>query len=78
MGKNVTVNGITRIICSIKLGVVGTHVASLSLHCDVRCDDYLNSGNLVVERTSILHYHGCLVRGRSMLFVRIGHRLLVT
>lgn len=41
-GKNVTVNGMTRIFCNIKLGVVGPHVESLSLHCDVEREDYLN------------------------------------
>ena len=42
MGKNVAVNGMTRIFFNIKLGVVGPHVESLSLHCDVNCEDYLN------------------------------------
>lgn len=42
MGKYVAVNGMTRIFCNIKLGVVGPHVESLSLHCDVKCEDYLN------------------------------------
>jgi len=41
-GKHVTVNGMTRIFCNVKLGVVGTHVESLSHHCDVKCEDYLN------------------------------------
>lgn len=42
MGKNVPVNGMTRIFCNIKLGVVGPHVESLRLHCDVKCEDYFN------------------------------------
>lgn len=42
MEKNVSVNGMTQIFCNVKLGVVGTHVESLSLHCDVKCEDYLN------------------------------------
>jgi hypothetical protein len=43
MGKNVTVNGMTRIFCNIKLGVVGPHVESLSLHCDIKCDVHVNA-----------------------------------
>jgi len=31
-----------------------------------------------MERTSILYHHGCLVRGQSVLFVRIDHPVLVT
>lgn len=43
MEKNVTVKGMTRIFCNIKLGVVDPHVESLSLHCDVECGDYFNT-----------------------------------
>jgi hypothetical protein len=67
-------NEMTRIIFGINLRVVGPRVERVSFHCDVKVSRLIGHfGNLVMERMSILYHQGCLIRGRSILFVLIGH-----